>query len=228
MALNYDIDWSKSTDDLSFDKLEIKCNDVSIAPVTIDLTTVDGDIIIVAAATPNLLLDISLLSVGGLKIKIKDIYDERYNSAKLFDDKWVSYINDGTITAEDLFVALKGNAKALYNLSRNETLFANANTAFLDDTNNSMNRSKFLALIGVRYALMKVAILLYISFTIAQNPLCDVSKSVKDTEVKKQEELNTLVQLLKDTTNLLVNIDAIPVMAVQGSSNLSGGRKASK
>lgn len=221
MALNYSVSWS----DTSFDKFEIKVNTDGIAPVLVDLTTVNGDLANIATSVPSVLVNIPLLSVGGLNITVKDVYDERYNSAKLYDSKWVTFVNGGQITTEDLFNNLKNNAKALYALSRNEAIFADATTSYLSDANTETSRSKFLALIGLRYALMKIAILLYVSFTVAENPLCDASKNVKDTEAKKQEELNTLVQLLKDTTNLLVNIDAIPVMAVQSAQTLEGGKR---
>lgn len=219
MALNYSVTWS--TDNASFDKFEVKVNTETPTSVVVDLTSINGDLASIATSAPNVFFNVPLLSVGGLAISVKDIYDERYNSAKLYDSKWVTFVNNGQITTEDLFKNLKANAKALYELTRNDVNFADANAFYLNDaSNNVASRSKFLALIGLRYALMKIAILLYISFTVAENPLCDANKNVKDTEAKKQEELNTLTQLLKDTTNLLVNIDAIPVMAVQSAEVL--------
>lgn len=221
MALNYSVSWS----DGGFDKFEVKVNTEVPSSVLVDLTTINGDLANIATSVPNMFLSVPLLSIGGLSVTIKDVYDERYNSAKLYDSKWVSYVNGGQITTEDLFKNLKSNAKALYDLSRNEVSFADATASYLNDANSEVSRSKFLALIGLRYALMKIAILLYISFTVAENPLCDANKNIRDTEEKKQAELNTLVQLLKDTTNLLVNIDAIPVMAVQSAQVLEGGKK---
>lgn len=211
MALTYSINWSNE----SFDKFDIVANGNA---VTIDLLSINGDLSEIAASTPSLFFNVPLLANDGLTIIIKDIYSERYNSAKLYDTKWITSVNNGQITTEDLFTNLKNNAKALYELSRDEASFANATALFLNDTKNTANRSKFLALIGVRYTLMKVAILLYVSFTVAENPLCSADQSIKGTEAQKQEELNGLVQLLKDTTNLLVNIDAIPVMAVQSAT----------
>jgi hypothetical protein len=221
MALNYSVAWSGA----GFDKFEIQVNTEVTTSVLVDLTTINGDLANIATSVPNVFFNIPLLSIGDLTITIKDIYDERYNSAKLYDSKWVSYVNGGQITTEDLFNNLKNNAKALYVLSRNEASFAEATASYLSDTSTEASRSKFLALIGLRYVLMKIAILLYVSFTVAENPLCDANKNIKDTEAKKQEELNTLVQLLKDTTNLLVNIDAIPVMAVQSAQVLEGGKR---
>lgn len=224
MALNYSVAWS--AENASFDKFEIKVNTEVPTSVAVDLTSINGDLASIATSAPNVFLSVPLLSVGGLTISVKDIYDERYNSAKLYDSKWVTSVNNGQITTEDLFTNLKANAKALYELSRNDASFADANAFYLNDASSSeTSRAKFLALIGVRYALMKVSILLYISFTVAENPLCNVNKNVKDTEAKKQEELNTLTQLLKDTTNLLVNIDAIPVMAVQSAQVIEGGKR---
>lgn len=212
MALNYSVVWNNNN--VTFEKFELQYNN-GVQPLVVDLTSINGDLANIASSAPTLFFNVPLLTLGGLTVTIKDIYEERYNSAKLYDTKWVSYVNNGQVTTEDLFTSLKTNAKSLYELSRDETHFADATSFFLNDTNSEANKSKFLALIGVRYSLMKIAILLYISFTVAENPLCDANKNVRDTEAKKQEELNNLVQLLKDTTNLLVNIDAIPVIAAQ-------------
>jgi len=210
MALSYNVVWNN--DNMSFDKFELQYSS-GTQPLIVDLNNINGDLVNIASSAPTMFFDVPLLFVGDMSITIKDIYEQRYNSAKLYDTKWVSYVNNGQTTTEELFNNLKTNAKALYNLSRDETKFDEATKLFLGDANNEANKSKFLALIGVRYSLMKIAILLYISFTVAENPICAVNKNVQENEARKQEELNNLVQLLKDTTNLLVNIDAIPVIA---------------
>lgn len=211
MALNYSVVWNP--DNANFDKLYIQWD--TGAPLEIDLTSINGDIANIASSAPTLFFNVPLFIFGDSTIiTIKDIYEKRYNSAKLYNEKWVSYVNNEQVTTKELFTSLKTNAKSLYKLSINNNYFDAATNFFITDTTNSdANKSKFLALIGVRYSLMKIAILLYISFTVAENPLCDDNKNVRDTEAKKQKELDNLVQLLKDTTNLLVNIDAIPVIA---------------
>ena len=216
MALNYSVVWNND----SFEKFELQYNN-GAQPLVVDLTSINGDLANIASSAPTLFFNVPLLTIGDLTITIKDIYETKYNSAKLYDEQWASYVNNKQVTIEELFTSLKTNAKSLYKLSMvsetpDETYFDAATKFFINDTTNSeANKSKFLALIGVRYSLMKISILLYISFTVAENPLCAANTNLRGTEAKKQEELNNLVQLLKDTTNLLVNIDAIPVIAAQ-------------
>jgi len=128
MALNYSVVWNN--DNVTFEKFELQYNN-GLQPLVVDLTSINGDLANIASSAPTLFFNVPLLTLGGLTVTIKDIYEERYNSAKLYDTKWVSYVNNGQVTTEDLFTSLKTNAKSLYELSRDETHFADATSFFL-------------------------------------------------------------------------------------------------
>ena len=84
--------------------------------------------------------------------------------------------------------------------------------AYLQHVNASCNLENgnyFPYLVAKRHMLFKIITLLYISFTVAEKTMCDTEESQELDFKKAKQQYNSLLKLLGDTTNLLLNIDVL-------------------
>jgi hypothetical protein len=157
----------------------------------------------------------------GFSVNIGEIVTSNYNSTDLYEQKWKNELtaNDRNIGQEDFFNALKTNAKSLYTLIRTDTKLSDANKTYI----NTDEHQKFMALNVKRQVLLKICTMLFVSFTVADVSVCNQTKSSADKKAK-QDEYDKLVNLVKDTTRILLNIDALPENAVSNANSDYGTR----
>lgn len=140
-----------------------------------------------------------------------DIYNVNYNSVELYNKKWLG--DDRiTISGKELFRTLKSNVNKLYKLLQDDNNFKLAMNVYLKASSNSGELDKsnyFPSLLAKRHTLYKIATLLYISFTVAEQTMCKTEETQELDYQKAKKRYNGLSKLLQDTTNLLLNIDVI-------------------
>jgi hypothetical protein len=160
-----------------------------------------------------------LFDNGNITITLSEVYNNNYNSVELYDTKWKDVI--GKMTGKELFDTLKSNVIGLYKLIQNDEVFQAAVNVYLKPSNTGeLNGDYFSIMLAKRHLLYKITTLLYISFTIAQKTMCDSEASQNLTYEKATMKYNGLVKLLKDSTNLLLNIDML--------NNTNGARAANE
>lgn len=144
-------------------------------------------------------------------ITFSDVFSNNYNSVDLYDQVWSKNV-DIRITGKELFQLLKSNVSKLYKLLQDDEKFKPAINVYLShqpNTGELKNGDYFPSLLAKRHTLYKITTLLYISFTVAETTMCDTEKSQELDYQKAKKRYNSLLKLLGDTTNLLLNIDVI-------------------
>jgi hypothetical protein len=149
-------------------------------------------------------------------ITFSEVYGSNYNSVELFDKKWGTdeWRKDKgiAISGKTLFQILKSNVSKLHNLIKDDSKFKEAMKVYLTPSSNTgelNNGDKFPFLLAKRHMLYKITALLYISFTVAEQTMCQTEESQELDYQKAKKRYNGLSKLLTDTTNLLLNIDVI-------------------
>lgn len=200
-----------------FEPLEfrIQAQDDVKATFAFNAFNVDDDINKLNSDLLTELGQLPLLKSVDKQISIQDVINVNYNSDALLEDlseeAKSTFLNDHIVT-------LKNNSRRLYDLMGNQ--------AFQDVMENYLQTKEhtlFKLFVAIRHVVAKVATLLFICFTVAEHANC-MKKKVKLENAQKQksdaerefneakQEYDSLLQLLKDTTNILLNIDAVKSM----------------
>jgi hypothetical protein len=144
-------------------------------------------------------------------ITFAEVFRNNYNSVELYEKVWGKNKNIN-ISGRQLFETLKSNVSKLYNLVKDDSKFTTAMKVYLTplpNTGELNNGDKFPFLLAKRHMLYKITTLLYISFTVAEQTMCQTEESQELDYQKARKRYNGLSKLLTDTTNLLLNIDVI-------------------
>lgn len=204
MALVYDLVFAAD-----FKSLDIVCGTLTTsitignAPVESN-TNLNNELVSEIAELP-------LFKKEGVTITFGDVYKKNYNSVELYKNDWINNSNI-KLTGRQLFETLKFNVSKLYALVKDDSKFTQAIKTYLQpvpNTGNLDNGNYFPYLLAKRHMLFKIATLLYISFTVAEKTMCDTEESQELDFKKAKQQYDSLLKLLGDTTNLLLNIDVL-------------------
>lgn len=157
-------------------------------------------------------------------ITFQEVFGNNYNSIELYDTVWKRKDIGGS--GKDLFQTLKSNVQILYGLIKDDAKFKPAMNVYLKPSNAGVltNADYFPSLVAKRHMLYKIITLLYVSFTVAEETMCETEESQELDYQKARARYNKLLKLLDDTTNLLLNIDVInknPTIATRENVNVA-------
>lgn len=208
MALVYDLQFEEN-----FTFLNIICNNDNVIKVSINN---DRELI---EEIKNLPL---FKNESNAIITFHEVFDNNYNSVELYEKLWSKNPNIA-LSGKQLFETLKSNVNKLYNILKDDNRFKPAMNVYLRPLPNSgeLNNSEYFpAMLTKRHMLYKIATLLYISFTVAEKTMCDTEENQELDYQRAKKRYNSLLKLLGDTTNLLLNIDVINKSPSAGDVNV--------
>lgn len=198
MELDYDL----KIDDNS-KTLEIIVNNDNDNPIRVSINSTTDLIQEIA--------DLPLLKTDNTIITFSEVYMNNYNSVELYEKVWGINKNIN-LSGKQLFKTLKDNVHKLYNIVKDDNKFKDAINVYLrplPNTGELNNGDYFSSLLFKRHMLYKISTLLYVSFTVAEKTMCETEENQALDYEKAKKRYNGLLKLLKDTTNLLLNIDVI-------------------
>lgn len=113
----------------------------------------------------------------------------------------------------DYTAKLKEDCRILIKEMQNETQFAATIDKCINEVSNNndaeMHSNVFKNLVYVRHFLRRFGILTFIALNVLEARK-EVYKRIDDVKVGKEEQLKRLKELLRDSTNILLNLDVAP------------------
>lgn len=196
MISNYKFTWGKDTE---FKTLTLTCFNT---PIEFDLLDNGDD----GKKIKETIENVVLYEIDGRNtLSIRDAYEKKFDVTPLTDE---------------IANKIKSNIKELFGIvvpnkddTDNNDIFRKANNYYLSKYNklNDNEAQKFRNLTKLRHFLRKYLVMAHISVVITKAVECKYNTRKGNLEVEKNNEINLLKALLKDSTKLLLNIDAIPV-----------------